>query len=182
MLFAFDWHDLPHINAGLNAAATLLLILGLVLIKRRRERAHRNVMIGTLAVSTAFLACYLVYHAQLRAETGTSGMKFQGPSPIREVYLGILLTHVVLAALVPFLALRTIYLGLRDRRAQHRRLARWTFPIWLYVSVTGVVIYVLLYHVYPPQAVGHILRRTEAVAAARPLQLSVDSQCDRRAL
>lgn len=146
LLSEFTWRTLPSVNAGLNATATVLLVLGLVLIKQGRVTAHRNVMLTAFAVSIAFLACYLTYHAALRAETGEAGVKFQGPSPIREMYLVVLFTHVVLAAAVPILALRTIYLGLRDRRPQHRRWARWTFPIWLYVSVTGVFIYVMLYH------------------------------------
>jgi len=146
LLADFTWRSLPSVNAALNLTATLLLIVGFVFIKRGNITAHRNTMLTAFAVSIAFLACYLTYHAALRAETGEAGIKFQGPSPVREIYLSILLTHVVLAAVVPFLALRTIYLGLRDRRLQHRRWARWTFPIWLYVSVTGVFIYLMLYH------------------------------------
>jgi len=146
-LFAeFTWRSLPSVNAALNATAAVLLIVGLLFIKRGKVTAHRNTMLTAFAVSIAFLACYLTYHAALRAETGEAGTKFQGASPVREIYLSILLTHVLLAAVVPFLALRTIYLGLRDRRLQHRRWARWTFPIWLYVSVTGVFIYLMLYH------------------------------------
>jgi putative membrane protein len=135
---------LPHINAGLNGLATLLLILGFVLIKQRREKAHQWTMIGCFAVSVVFLLCYVTYHI------GIGGSK-RFPSdagPVRLVYLAILVTHVILAASVPFLAVATIYLGLRDRRIAHRRLARWTFPIWLYVSITGVIVYVMLYHVY----------------------------------
>jgi len=146
LLADFTWRSLPSVNAALNLTATLLLIVGFVFIKRGKITAHRNTMLTAFAVSIAFLACYLTYHAALRAETGEAGIKFQGPSPVREMYLSVLLTHVVLAAVVPFLALRTIYLGLRDRRLQHRRWARWTFPIWLYVSVTGVFIYLMLYH------------------------------------
>jgi uncharacterized membrane protein YozB (DUF420 family) len=100
-------------------------------------------MLSAFAVSVAFLACYLVYHYHV------GSVPFQGPSGVRRVYLAILLTHIVLAAVVPVLAIATIYLGLTDRRRRHRQLARWTLPIWLYVSVTGVVIYVMLYHLYP---------------------------------
>lgn len=137
-------HDLPAVNASLNALATVLLVAGYVLIKQRREQAHKWTMLACFGVSCVFLACYLVYHAQV----GSVRLTHQGPA--RLVYFAILITHVLLAALVPFLAITTIYLGLRDRRAAHRRLAWWTFPIWLYVSVTGVVVYLMLYHLYPP--------------------------------
>jgi uncharacterized membrane protein YozB (DUF420 family) len=141
---AFTVSDLPVVNASLNALATVLLITGYVLIRRGREQAHKRVMLSAFGVSALFLLCYLAYHY-------TAGhVEFEGPSPVREFYLGLLLTHILLAVTVPFLAIATIYLGLKDRRAAHRRLARWTFPIWLYVSITGVVIYVMLYHLYPP--------------------------------
>lgn len=145
-LFAFDVRDLPAVNAGLNALAGLLLVLGYVLIKRRQETAHKWAMLAAFAVSVVFLGCYLVYHYHV------GSVRFSGPPLVRGAYLAILLTHVVLAAAVPVLALATIYHGLRDQRQKHRRIARWTFPIWLYVSVTGVVIYVMLYHLYPPPA------------------------------
>jgi uncharacterized membrane protein YozB (DUF420 family) len=135
---------LPTVNALLNAAATVLLIAGYVQIRRRRERAHRNLMLAAFAVSVLFLASYVVYHALAGSK------KFEHSGAIRGVYYTILLSHVVLAAAVPVLAGVTIVLGLRNRRERHRRLARWTFPIWLYVSVTGVVIYVMLYHLPPP--------------------------------
>jgi len=106
-------------------------------------------MLATLGVSVVFLLCYLTYHQLLKVNTGQHGVPFTGPSPVREAYYAMLISHVVLAALVPILALRTIYLGLKDRRDEHRRIAKITFPIWLYVSVTGVLIYVMLYHVYP---------------------------------
>lgn len=149
-LLAFTWRDLPAVNAGLNATATLLLITAWFLIRQRKERAHRNVMLAALGISILFLGCYLTYHAQLKAATGASGVRFPGPSPIREMYLVMLLTHVILAATVPVLALASVYLGLKNRREAHRRLSKWTLPIWLYVSVTGVLIYVLVYHVYGP--------------------------------
>jgi uncharacterized membrane protein YozB (DUF420 family) len=153
-LLAFSVSDLPAVNALLNAAATVLLVAGYALIKQRREAAHRNTMLAAFGVSVAFLACYLTYHLS----PGNAMKKFTGPPPISYVYYTILITHIFLAAAVPFLALATIYLGLRDRRTAHRRLARWTFPIWLYVSVTGVVIYLMLYHLYPPRASGPIMQ------------------------
>jgi uncharacterized membrane protein YozB (DUF420 family) len=121
-----------------------LLVAGYVLIKQRREQAHKWTMLACFGVSCLFLGCYLVYHAQV------GSVQFTHTGPARVVYFAILISHVVLAALVPFLAIATIYLGLRDRRAAHRRLAWWTFPIWLYVSITGVVVYLMLYQLYPP--------------------------------
>jgi putative membrane protein len=142
--------QLPHINASLNALATVLLVAGYVLIKRRQEAAHKWTMLGCFAVSVVFLACYLTYHYHLE---GVS-KKFPSypPTAIRLSYYFILLTHIVLAAIVPFLAIATIYTGLADKRLVHRRLARWTFPIWLYVSVTGVLVYLMLYQLYPPHS------------------------------
>jgi uncharacterized membrane protein YozB (DUF420 family) len=126
----------------LNSIATVLLVTGYMLIRRRAETAHKTVMLTAFGVSVLFLVSYLVYH-------NTAGhVEFTGPSPVREIYYGMLLSHVILAATVPFLAIATIWLGLRDRRIAHRKLARWTLPIWLYVSITGVIIYLLLYQVY----------------------------------
>ncbi len=143
---------LPTINATLNGIATVLLIAGFRLIKAKRETAHARVMLSAFGVSILFLACYLTYHALLLGKTGQGHVTFQGPPAARAIYLAILITHVSLAAVVPVLAGVTIYLGYRDRRARHRRWAKWTFPIWLYVSITGVVIYLMLYHLYPPPA------------------------------
>ncbi len=151
-LFAFDAHSLPTLNALLNATATALLIYGYVLIKQRRETAHKRAMIAALVMSVLFLASYLVHHSIVLKETGSGSVPFGGAGAVRYVYYAILIPHVILAAAVPFLALATIYLGLRDRRDAHRRLAWWTFPIWLYVSVTGVVIYLMVYHLYPAAA------------------------------
>jgi uncharacterized membrane protein YozB (DUF420 family) len=160
LLTAFAAHPLVHLNAALNALATVLLVAGLMLIKRGRREAHGGVMLTAFFVSCVFLVCYLVYHWQV------GSVKFTHPGVVRYVYLTILATHVVLAATVPFLALVTIAFALlgtgwrgaadlpaesRTRfLARHRQLAHWTFPIWLYVSVTGVVVYVMLYHLWPP--------------------------------
>ena len=140
---------LPHINAGLNALATALLIVGYVQIKRRQEVAHKWTMLGCFGVSVVFLASYLTYHFNIPG--GSKRFPTYPPDAIRYGYYVLLLSHVVLAAAVPFLAVITIWLGLADRRRAHRKLAWWTFPIWLYVSITGVIVYLLLYQIYPPR-------------------------------
>lgn len=156
---------LPTINAALNATAAVLLVIGFLLIKQRRETAHKLVMVTAFGVSILFLTCYVIYHVQV------GSVKFTGPPPVRQIYLTMLVSHVVLAALVPFLAVRTIYLGVRDRRAEHRRVAKWTLPIWLYVSVTGVIIYVMLYFVYPPAKSGDTIEPSSTA----PMRQSLDS-------
>ena len=135
---------LPTVNAALNAVATLLLCAGFVFIKSGRRTAHRNVMLLAFATSIAFLACYLIYHFGLKHYTGSSSRPFAGTGTVRIVYLSILLTHIVLAATVPVLTSLTIYRAHRMEWARHRSLARFTFPVWLYVSVTGVIIYGML--------------------------------------
>jgi uncharacterized membrane protein YozB (DUF420 family) len=134
---------LPTINALLNATAAVLLIWGYMLIRRKRVRQHRRVMISAFFVSCAFLVCYLVYHAKV------GSVPFPMKGAVRTVYLSILATHTTLAAVVPVLAVLTLRRGLTARVDRHRRLARWTLPIWLYVSVTGVVVYLMLYHLAP---------------------------------
>jgi len=131
--------DLPALNATLNAIAALLLIAAYVLIRRRRFAAHRNVMIAALVCSALFLTSYLVYHAHIGSK------HFPGTGTARTVYFVILITHTLLAATVPFLAGITVWRAGHRRYALHRRIARWTLPIWLYVSVTGVVVYWMLY-------------------------------------
>lgn len=131
--------DLPAVNATLNAAATILLLLGYRFIRAGAIAQHRRCMIAAFSTSVLFLVCYVVYHAQVGSRP------FGGQGPIRLVYLTILITHVALAALVPPLAIVTLNHGLQARYDRHRRIARWTFPIWLYVSVTGVVVYLMLY-------------------------------------
>lgn len=140
---------LPHVNASLNALATVLLVAGFVLIKRRQEAAHKWVMLACFGVSVVFLASYVTYHLQL--EGVSKRFPSYPPPAVRYAYFAILITHIILAAAVPFLAIAAIITGLRDSRLWHRRLAKWTFPIWLYVSVTGVVVYLMLYQLYPPR-------------------------------
>ena len=137
---------LPTVNALLNSLATALLVAGFVLIKKNKRDAHRNVMLTAFGTSVVFLGCYLVYHFALHHYTGTHGKAFPGTGAARVVYLAILISHVVLAAVVPVLAIITIVRGLNADWERHRKIAKITFPIWLYVSVTGVVIYLMLYH------------------------------------
>jgi uncharacterized membrane protein YozB (DUF420 family) len=155
---------LPSVNAALNAVAAVLLVVGWLLIKQGRVAAHKRTMLSAFAVSVVFLVCYLTYHYALKSVYGVSGVAFQGPPNVRLAYLTMLVSHVLLAACVPFLAVGTIYLGLTDQRGRHRRLARWTLPIWLYVSVTGVLVYVMLYHVYPSAPRDPIINASAPVA------------------
>ena len=152
--------QLPTANALLNSLATILLVLGYVLIKQGREQAHKAAMLAAFCTSVVFLVCYLVYHAQ------AGSVRFEGPAGVRVLYLTILVSHIILAAAVPVLAIITIYWGLTNRRAAHRRIARWTLPIWLYVSITGVVIYVMLYHLYPPPAEVSIMPKVSVLGPA----------------
>ena len=132
-------HSLPALNAILNGTAAILLVWGYTLIRRRKIAAHRRTMIAAFSVSIVFLISYLVYHYNV------GSVRFQRTGWIRTLYLTILATHTMLAASVPILASVTLYRGLKGDYARHRRIARWTFPIWLYVSVTGVVVYLMLY-------------------------------------
>jgi len=131
--------QLPALNATLNGIAAVLLTAGWVLIRRHRVDQHRLCMLAAFGVSTLFLISYLVYHAQ------AGSRPFTGQGPIRVVYFTVLVSHIVLAAAILPLALVTLRRGLRREDARHRRVARWTLPIWLYVSVTGVVVYWMLY-------------------------------------
>ncbi|MBM3879642.1 MAG: DUF420 domain-containing protein [Verrucomicrobia bacterium] len=135
--------DLPAGNALLNAASTVLLSLGYFFIRRERRRAHRHCMVAAFGVSCLFLVSYLIYHAYAGRTV------FVEPAGFRPVYLAILLTHTVLAAGVVPLVLLTLYRAARQQFEAHRRLARWTWPIWMYVSVSGVAIYLLLYQIFP---------------------------------
>jgi putative membrane protein len=131
---------LPSVNAALNAVAAVLLVWGLVLIKSRKIAAHRRVMITAFSVSAIFLVCYVTYHAHAKI------VYFKGTGLIRTVYMTILWTHTPLAAAVPVLAIITLNRGLKARFDKHRAIAKWTWPIWMYVNVTGVVVYLMLFH------------------------------------
>jgi uncharacterized membrane protein YozB (DUF420 family) len=131
---------LPTINAILNATAFVLLLWGYLLIRRKRIDQHRKVMITAFITSCLFLVCYIVYHVQV------GSVHFPHTGALRTVYFTILTTHTILAATVPVLAIITLRRGLAKRYDKHRQIAKWTLPIWMYVSVTGVVVYVMLYH------------------------------------
>ena len=131
--------DLPAVNATLNALSGILLLIAYSHIRARRIQQHRRFMIAAFATSSLFLVCYLVYHAQV------GSVPFTRQGLVRPLYFTILITHVTLAATVVPLALVTLSRGLKARYPEHRRIARWTFPVWMYVSVTGVLVYVLLY-------------------------------------
>jgi putative membrane protein len=134
--------DLPALNATLNGIAALFLVTGFVMIKRQRPDLHKRCMLGALTASTLFLISYVVYHAN------AGSRPFPGVGSVRVVYFAVLVTHVVLAALILPLALLTTTRGLREQYVRHVRIARWTLPMWLYVSVTGVIIYLMLYQLY----------------------------------
>lgn len=136
-------HDLPVVNATLNGLATVLLLTGYTFIRRGKINAHHKIMLAAFTVSCVFLVCYLVYHWNV------GSVKFDKPGRVRMIYLWILGTHTVLAATVPVLAIITLRRALKVQYVRHRAIAKWTFPIWLYVSITGVVVYVLLYQVRP---------------------------------
>lgn len=131
--------DLPALNAVLNATAAILLVTGYRLIRAGRRETHKKVMVSAFGVSVLFLVSYLIYHFQV------GSVRFQKSGHIRTVYFTVLISHSILAAAVPFLAVATLWRAWKGRFERHRRLARWTLPVWLYVSVTGVVVYWMLY-------------------------------------
>ena len=137
----FQGVHLPTVNASLNALAALFLVIGFYFIRKRNIAAHRACMLTAFSCSVLFLVSYLVYHYQ------AGSVRYPGTGTLRTVYLSILATHTVMAAAVPFLAAITLFRALREQFDRHRAIARWTLPIWLYVSVTGVVIYLMLYGV-----------------------------------
>jgi uncharacterized membrane protein YozB (DUF420 family) len=134
---------LPHLNASLNATSGILLLAGFFFIRRRKITAHVACMVAALCVSTLFLVSYVIYHYNY------GSVKFTGRGPVRQLYLAILLTHTVLATVIVPLIILTLRRAVRGEYRLHRRIARWTYPLWLYVSVTGVVVYWMLYRLYP---------------------------------
>ena len=136
--------DLPIVNACLNALATVFLMFGFVFIKKGNKTAHRNCMVSAFVTSAVFLTCYLIYHFSTEVVT-----KFVEPEWFRPIYLVLLITHVVLAVVILPLIFITLSRALKERFDQHRKIARWTWPLWMYVSITGVLIYLLLYQIFP---------------------------------
>jgi uncharacterized membrane protein YozB (DUF420 family) len=134
-----DYMVLPAVNATLNAISGIFLLAGYVLIRQRKIDAHRNAMLGAFASSTVFLISYLIYHYN------AGSRPFTGQGPIRVFYFAILISHVILAAAILPMAITTLSRGLRGRYAEHKRIAKWTFPTWIYVSITGVIVYLMLY-------------------------------------
>lgn len=131
--------DLPTLNATLNALCTVLLLYGYSLIRQGKRKQHKKVMLSAFGVSIVFLICYLVYHYN------AGSVPYQGQSPMRTVYFAILISYVVLAATVPVLAILTLWRAFQERFNKHRKIAKITLPIWLYVSITGVIVYLMLY-------------------------------------
>lgn len=134
-----DYSVLPTVNATLNAVSGVFLLVGYILIRRRQINAHRNAMLGAFASSTLFLISYVAYHAH------AGSRPFTGHGAIRYVYFAILISHVTLAAVILPMAIVTLSRGLRGKYSDHKRIAKWTFPTWMYVSVTGVIVYIMLY-------------------------------------
>jgi putative membrane protein len=134
---------LPTLNACLNATSAILLLIGYRSMQQKHIKAHRACMLGACGVSLLFFASYLTYHYYVGVT------RFPGEGWVRPVYFGILISHTVLAALLPFFVLVTLTRAFRAQFLRHRQIARWTFPLWLYVSVTGIVVYLMLYHLYP---------------------------------
>ena len=143
--------DLPAVNGSLNGLSTILLSVGYVFIRRKNQNAHRNCMIAAFVTSALFLACYLTYHFYLAYALHRGPTKFVNPAWFRPIYLTILFTHLVLAITIVPMVFITMSRALRQRFDAHRKIARWTWPLWMYVSVTGVLIYFLLYQIFPQQ-------------------------------
>ncbi len=136
--------DLPLLNAVLNAFSAVLLLIGFYFIRSRQRRRHHYVMLCAFVSSCLFLTSYLIYHASV------GSVRFGGSGVVRYCYFAILTTHTFLAAATPVLAVITLWRALRGRFDKHRAIARWTLPIWLYVSLTGIIIYFMVYRLYPP--------------------------------
>jgi len=141
--------DLPVVNACLNALSAVFLGLGYYFIRRKDQASHRNCMVAAFTTSILFLACYLTYHGYLAYHLHQGPTVFKNPAWFRPIYLILLLTHTVLAMAIVPLVIITLNRALRQRFDAHRKIARWTWPLWMYVSVTGVLIYLLLYQIFP---------------------------------
>jgi uncharacterized membrane protein YozB (DUF420 family) len=141
--------DLPAVNASLNGLSAVFLLCGYIYIRRKNQKAHEKCMLAAVTCSVLFLACYLTYHFKVGKLT-----RFTEPAWFRPIYLTLLISHTILAATIVPLIIITLSRGLRGRFDRHRKIARWTWPMWMYVSITGVIIYLLLYQIYPQQPQG----------------------------
>jgi len=142
-------HDLPAVNASLNGLSAVLLTAGFVFIRQKNKIAHRNCMVAAFVTSIIFLACYVTYHGYLAIVLHKGPTQFLHPLWFRPIYLAILLTHTVLAMVIVPMILVTLYRAKKERFELHKKIARWTWPLWMYVSVTGVIVYFLLYRIFP---------------------------------
>ena len=141
--------DLPAVNACLNGLSAIFLTAGYYFIRHGNKMAHRNCMVSAFVSSTIFLACYLTYHIGMRIHYGKAHTSFHDPQWFRPIYLFILFSHLTLAIAIVPLVLITLQRAVKQRFELHKKIARWTWPIWMYVSVTGVVIYLVLYQIFP---------------------------------
>ncbi len=142
-------HDLPALNATLNALSAIFLTFGFIAIKRGHKIAHRNCMISAFSTSVVFLICYLIYHGYLAIVLKQGPTHFVNPAWFRPIYLAILISHTLLAIIIVPLILMTLWRAKKQNFEAHKNIARWTWPLWMYVSVTGVVVYLLLYQIFP---------------------------------
>lgn len=142
-------HELPAVNATLNGLSAIFLTIGYIQIKQKKIESHRNFMIAAFCTSVLFLICYLTYHTYLGYVLHQGPTIFKNPTWFRPIYLAILLTHTVLAVVIVPMVIITLRRGLKRQDEIHRQIARWTWPVWMYVSVTGVLIYLLLYRIFP---------------------------------
>jgi len=144
--------DLPVVNACLNGLSSIFLLAGYILIRNKRQNAHRNCMIAAFVTSTLFLICYITYHSYVAYYLHRGPTRFIDPAWFRPIYLLILGTHTILAVIIVPMVFMSLSRGLKGDFERHKRISRWTWPIWMYVSVTGVVIYLLLYQIFPQHA------------------------------
>jgi uncharacterized membrane protein YozB (DUF420 family) len=142
-------YDLPAVNASLNALSAIFLTFGFIFIKRGNKIAHRNCMISAFVTSILFLTCYVTYHTYRYKVLHIGPTQFLEPPWFRPVYLTILITHTILAVTIVPLILITLWRAKKERFELHKKIARWTWPLWMYVSVTGVIVYLLLYQIFP---------------------------------
>jgi len=142
-------HDLPAVNASLNGLSGIFLTLGFIFIRRKNKIAHRNCMVSAFVTSILFLTCYLIYHGYRYFVLHVGPTRFLEPEWFKPIYLVILGTHTILAMVIVPLILITLWRAKKERFELHKKIARWTWPLWMYVSVTGVIVYLLLYQIFP---------------------------------